>query len=232
MGVVLRTGQSGESVMDGRRRTVLDRLANATEALLIHRPVSEVSLNEIIDLSKVAKATVYKLFNDKNHLLQFVAERLLSVCREYQLRDFDEAPQEDWRKIYSGLCDGAAAFYHDRPAAMRLWLANDSPASIRAVDQASDDAFLNGIRSRLSETKWHARLPDPVLEVDVLTASLRIYDAVLALGFSTAGHNVPQRYFEEAKRASVAYLETYLEPAARTRAHRQHRATRLGHGAI
>ena len=214
MTIHLRTGQTNESDMDARRRAVLIRLADATEDLLRDRSVTDVSLGDIIDAAHVAKATVYKLFNDRNHLLQFVTERLLSVCREYQLRDHDMADPEDWRDIYTRLCDNAAEFYRARPAAMRLWLANDSPASNRAVDQASDAAFLDWVRAKFSNTRWHARLPDPVQDVDVLTASLRIYDAVLVSGFCRAGRDVPLRYFDEAKHACLAYLATYLDGPA------------------
>lgn len=211
MSVSLRTGEMHDAGMDARRRAVVDRLATATEALLVQYPVSEVSLTDIINAARVAKATVYKLFSDKQHLLQVLAERLLKVCRTYQLSDFDDVDPEDWREVYTRLCHGASAFYHDRPAAIRLWLANDSPASIRAVDQASDAAFLAWIHNRFSSTAWHARLPDPVGDVDVLAGAFRIYDAILTLGFSRAGHAVPQRFFDEAKRASLAYVATYLD---------------------
>jgi hypothetical protein len=69
------------------------------------------------------------------------------------------------------------------------------------------------MRSTFSGTRWHARLPDPVKEVDVLTASLRIYDAVLVSGFCRADRHVPIQYFNEAKRACLAYLATYLDSA-------------------
>lgn len=212
MSVLLKTGQTRESVMDSRRRAVLDRLINATETLLVDMSVTDVSLTDILSRADVAKATFYKLFNDLIHLFQFVTEGLLSVCREYQLRGYERISPEDWRGIFASLCDGAASFYHDHPAAMRLWLANDSPASIRAVDQASDDAFLNWFHGRYADTRWHARLPDAASDVDVLTASFRVYDAVLALGFQRVGHRVPQRYFNEAKRAHIAYLAARLEP--------------------
>ena len=207
--------------MDARRRAVLDRLANATEALLVDRTVTEVSLTEIIETSGVAKATVYKLFNDKTHLLQFVVDRLLAVLRRYQLSAYDDVEPENWLGVYTRFCEGAAAFYSARPAAARLWLANDSPASIRSVDQASDAAFHQWIRGRFSGTQWHSRLPDPVLDIDVLTAAQRIYDAVLALGFCRSGRAIPQPYFEEAKRASVTYLAIYLDPALQFRTPRE-----------
>ncbi len=211
IGVTLKTGETRASPMDARRQAVLGRLIDVAERLLTRQSVADIGLMDILEAADVAKATFYKLFDDLPHFYRYVAEGFHITLREYQLDGSSKVDREDWRAVLGHISRGGARFYMEHPAAMRLWLGLDSPPNIRAVDQASDEIFLRWIHGQYADTAWHAKLPDADRGIDVLTASFRIYDAVLALGFQRRGSQVPQYWFDEADRASSAFVALYLD---------------------
>ena len=212
MAIYLRTGEARATNKDSRRTAVLERLVNVAEEMLVDRPVSEIALAEILEKAQVARATFYKLFNDLLHFYQYLADRLSEILLHAQLDGYEDIDPEDWRAMVIHMADRGAEFYKTHPVALRLWLAIDRPPSIRAADDVNVQIFLDRFHGRFQDRAWWARLPDPAKGgVDVMTASFRIYDAVLALGFQTAGPHVPQAWFDEAKRASLAYLGSWLE---------------------
>jgi len=212
--VELRTGQTRASILDRRRRSVLDRLTTATEALLANHSVSELTLTTILDQSEIAKATFYKLFEDLMHFYRFVSEGLHDTLRERQVAGLDVVDADDWRAITNHLGDASINFYKEHPAAVRLWFAIDSPLVLRREDQDSDVTFLLEFHHRFAHTRWHRRLPDPKTGIDVMLASFRIHDAMVALAFQQASPQLLDLYLEDAKKASGAYLEQHLEAGA------------------
>lgn len=209
--VELRTGQTRAAVLDRRRRAVLDRLTVATESLLVSQSPSELGLATILEHSEIAKATFYKLFEDPMHLYRFVSEGLHDTLRARQLAGLDAVDANDWRAVTNHLGDASIRFYKEHPAAVRLWFAIDSPLVLRREDQDSDATFLIEFHRRFADTRWHRRLPDPETGIDVMLASFRIHDAMVALAFQQASPQLLDLYLEDAKRASGSYLEQHLE---------------------
>src|SRR2546428_9674690 len=64
-----------------RSRRPLDRLLDATAALLTKQPFEAVSVNDIVQRARSSIGSFYARFADKDSLLRYLQERLYSEAR-------------------------------------------------------------------------------------------------------------------------------------------------------
>ena len=180
--------------------------------MVVDRGAERLSLTEIAEHAGVGKATAYKLFVDKRHLLRFVGSRLLAELDKFRLAEISQEESGAWRVLCVTFIDRTAEFYKQRPAARILLLSDDGRGDIQEAEAVNDAAFVGWLRARFSESIDLSRLPHPRYEMDVLLAAVEIVDALFALGSRIADGEIPPRFVAEAKRACLAYLATYFNP--------------------
>ncbi len=150
---------------DVRARRTRIRLGDAFFALILEKPIEEVTVQDVLDRASVGRSTFYLHFRDKNDLLLSQLERflehmstLLTVSNEKSLRVAPVAEMfdhlEQAKKIYRILGDaGRLSDFYD----------------------LGQDYFARGIEQRLIESGRLSKLSKPELAVraSVLAGSLQ-----------------------------------------------------------
>lgn len=210
----MSVSKQGHPPQQSRSRETLQRLLNATARLLDQHGLDGALIPRIAELAKVAPASVYRRFADKDALLRAT---LLHVLRTSQ-----EANHKNLPSLILGrtLEDTAARFvsllfkqYREHPHLMR--------AVVRFLDTDTDAAFASEARSLLAQNvrsiaeivlthRSRIRHPDPERAVSIAILAAGSSIEVIALEPTSLWHTVlpssDQEYAAEITASFVAYL--------------------------
>ena len=180
-------------------------LLQALEALLEQNSLQEVGLYQIAQRAGVPSASVYHFFPNKDAALIALADVHHKALEQIAREPLEPLPC-GWQNLVQRKITRAAHYHNEHPAALRLFFGAGVSAEIKVAD-TSQSLRLGHRRAELLERYFlMPAVPDLARR---LATSIAIVDGVFGLSYSQHGLITPV-YVEEAHRASIAYLRTYL----------------------
>jgi AcrR family transcriptional regulator len=189
----------------GRARKTVERILNATAALLDEAGFDAITTNLIAERADVNVASLYKYFPNKYAVLTALAEQM----RDEQLELLAErlAGNEEWRSDLAALLDAYLELFSSRPGFAELTAVLSSSAPLRAIDEASIDAEARMISDRLQRYGIDATRTDRDAIARVMLEAAR---GVLPLA-RRAKPAARKRLMRELSRMIEAYIAGYVE---------------------
>jgi AcrR family transcriptional regulator len=180
-------------------------LLQALEALLAENSLQDVGLYQIAEKAGVPSASVYHFFPNKDAALIALADIHHKALEAIALEPLVPSPA-GWQDIVRRKVTRSAQYHNEHPAALRLFYGAGVSAEIKVAD-TSQSIRLAQRRAELLNRHFDMPVVPDLLRL--LATSIAIVDGVFGLSYSQHG-NIAPVYIEEAHRASVAYLRTYL----------------------
>lgn len=191
----------------------IDRILDATEALLCEQGLGELSMYAIAERAQIPPSSVYHFFPQPADVLAALAERLFIELDGLLQQEAGLLHDQGWQALVERIEARFQDYYQSNPAARELLLGAHELAAIRLADRQHDLQLGRRFRECLAT---HYRLPAMPEDVDVFTLALQAADKLLAVDYQQhGGLTAPIR--REASRLIVGYLGLYL-PAVLPRA--------------
>ena len=196
------TGVGKTNVKGEARRK---RLLESARHLLRDHRLSELSLGDVAKFAKVPKGSAYFFYDDINALY---ASLLALIDDEMQdmLRKPLRTAISRWQDVVGELIDRGTVYFAQDAASRQLVIGVDTPPALKMSDRANDivlgQIFESHVASRYA-------LPEVADRSTLFFRAVEIADLMFIL--SMAEHNrITPAYAAEAKRAAIAYLESYF----------------------
>jgi AcrR family transcriptional regulator len=180
-------------------------LLNTARKMLRTTRLAELSLGEVARRAKVAKGSAYFFYTDVNALCAslkgLIDEELQEVLRAPVTRSVPS-----WQEVFRVLIDRGIEFLKNDPAACQLAVGVDASPALKLMDRANDVVLGRIFDEQISQ--WF-RLPLVPDRPKLFFRALELADVMLSLSMLEHGKITPE-YAEEASRAGIAYLQTYI----------------------
>jgi AcrR family transcriptional regulator len=134
---------------DARIRRTHDRLGNALIALILERPIDEVTVQDVLDRARVGRSTFYLHFRDKEDLLLSQLERFLETMSTVL----------SLRKERSNRVVPVAELFAHIGSQNKLYRALGDAGRLHDFFDLAQGYFARGIERRLTESKRLSNLP-------------------------------------------------------------------------
>ncbi len=129
-----RAGTS-QSRLPQRQRGVrrYEQLLDATEALLVARPETDLSLSMIAEAAGVPLPSVYHFFPNRNAIFMALAERFHRHLATLAAQPLQPRP-ESWQDVIRRRQTAGARYLNAHPAALRLFMGASVSVEVRNLD--------------------------------------------------------------------------------------------------
>jgi len=196
-------------------------LLDSARALLEERELDEISLGDVAARAGVPKGSAYHFYDDIRDLyaalLALTEEELLAAQRLPITQ-----PVRGWPDVVRVLIRRGVAFYDGNRASRQLQIGPNTPPELKLRDRRSD-ITLGAIYQQQLEVFFE--LPPLPNLPQIFFRAVEIADLMFCLSvLETKG--ITQEMSDEAARASIAYLGTYLPEKLPRKRRRPTRAQR------
>ena len=181
------------------------KLLTAARSLLEERDLDEISLSDVAARAGVPNGSAYHFYDDIRDL--FAA--LLAETEGEQLIAHGlpiSEPVRQWQDVVRILLQRGVNFYRANRVSRQLQIGPNTPPQLKLHDRRSDMA-LGTIFQQQLETFFD--LPDVPNRPQVFFRAVEIADLMFCLSVLDSGTITPEMS-DEAARAAIAYLGTYL----------------------
>ena len=185
-----------------RRRQVLA----ATKELLSVQPLEDITLSDIASATGIPVSSLYHFYPKILDVYRELAVLFSVELSEYLMCQLSTATPQNWQQLLDEAIDSCAKFYQVNPAYQQLILSGRAPAQVKSADREGDAQLASALITFIA--KFFAIPPIPQLE-DIFFSAIEMIDLFLSLSVMKHAHITPSA-IQEAKRASRAYLRTYL----------------------
>ena len=189
----------------GRARQTVEKILDATAALLDETGFDAITTNVIADRAGVNVASLYKYFPNKYAVLTALADRM----RDLQIELLSERLRGDegWREEIAGILDAYLELFLHHPGFAELAAVLSSSAPLREIDEASLAAEARVISDRLGARGVSGTRADRDAIARVMLEASR---GVLPLA-RRAKPAARKRLMRELQRMLEAYMADLLE---------------------
>ena len=188
-----------------RGRARFTQLLDTTETLLAEKADAEVTLAMIAERAGVPLPSVYHFFPNRNAIFVELARRYHENLAELSRTEIDPAP-ERWQDFVLIRQTRGRDYLNAHPAALRLFMGAGVSVEVRTLDLRGNTS-LAVRRAAEFRTRFDCTGLDALEEW--LAISFGLMDGIWAISYAAYGQ-ITDYYLNEAWRASVAYLRTYL----------------------
>jgi AcrR family transcriptional regulator len=185
-----------------RREILIDTAAE----LLDERSVEEISLKLIADTAGVPVGSAYHFYTNSNEVFAALAQRFGAELAAEVAAPYSEEEAETWQTMWSTAIDRAVALYKEKPAYAQLIIGGKASPEIKLSDRANDERVGQLFVGVINQ---HFDFPEFPGRHDMIFFAVEIVDLLLSLSVIRHGE-ITDKMAAEAKRASIAYLRTYL----------------------
>ncbi|MDJ0917001.1 MAG: TetR family transcriptional regulator [Woeseiaceae bacterium] len=193
-----------------RREALIDTAAELLET----RSVDDISLKLIADTADIAVGSAYHFYQNSNEVFAALARRFgLELAAEIAA-PYGEVESSSWQTMWCTAIDRAVALYRDKPAYARLIIGGEAPSEIKLSDRENDEQIGELFAEIIGRNFEFQDFPG---RNGIFFIAVEIVDLVLSLSMIRLGH-ISENMADEAKRASIAYLRTYLPETMPVRA--------------
>ena len=195
---------SGHTQARGLERR--QRLSQAAAELLEERDLEDIALADIAAHAGIPASSAYHFYPNAHSVFAAVAEEFAGLLAEAIQVPFSRDESSSWQSIISTCVDRSVSIYANSVAFTQLILSGKAPPDIKLSDRRHDEEVGRMI---LSAIEQHFEVPEFPRRNDVFFYVTEIADLMFMLSVNAHGR-ITEEMREEAKRAAVAYLRTYL----------------------
>lgn len=205
---VTTTRAEGRTRTQARGRARRQEFLETTRALLLERPLDQLSLTMVAEQAGIPASSIYHFYGDISELLKDVARAIsLEMVAELDAKA-GQGVHDGWQSIVRDFMRGASAIFNANRAARQLMLGPRTPPDIKRAACYEESRFGNALAREIE-----AVFVLPLIEdrEGVFFRAVQICDLMFSL--SVADHDaVTPKGCEEGAHASIAYLGLYLPP--------------------
>jgi AcrR family transcriptional regulator len=184
-----------------RRKALLD----ATYDLLCEKDIEEISFRDIANRAKVPEGSAYHFFANRFDIFSALAKALSDQFAEAHEKSVPPSRRKSWQQLAGHLVDVGAAVYAKSPPARQLLIGGKTPPEVKQADRINDRVVGDAMHRSFSR---YFEIPDTDAMRDAFYYFIEITDLMFTLSIIESGEITP-KMLAEAKRAGIAYLETY-----------------------
>lgn len=197
---------SRRSATQARGRARREKLLQTAAELLGEKELEEITFNEVAQRAEIPKGSAYHFYANVMDLYSALTEQIGADLLECLAAPLGDREIKRWEDVIAALCKRTEEFYGERPEARQLLIGGKTPPQYKRTDRDNDLRIGGVVKTHLAQ---HFKLPSIPNELDVLFYAVEIIDLLYCL--SMIRHNcITEEMGEEAIRAGVAYLRTYL----------------------
>lgn len=196
----------------GRERR--ERLLAAASQLLGEREIEEISLQDLARTAGIPTSSAYHFYTNAMDAFAALTEEIGAALAHTLTEPLELPPKACWEDVVTITAERAVTFYRTRPDARRLLIGSHTPPHLKRSDRDNDRTIAAVMRDHIDAA---FQLPVMERDEDVYFHAIEIADLFYSLSMLRHGE-ITDEMAEEAVRAMVAYLRTYL-PARLPRRH-------------
>lgn len=187
----------------GRRRR--KALLDATYDLLCEKEIEDVSFRDIAKSAGVPEGSAYHFFANRFDLFSALGKDLSERFVLAHQKSIPPSRRRTWQQLAEHLVDVGAEVYASSPPARQLLIGGKTPPEVKQADRINDRLVGEAMHRSFSR---YFEIPDTTAMRDAFYYFIEITDLMFTLSIIESGKITPAM-LAEAKRAGVAYLETY-----------------------
>ena len=184
-----------------RRKALLDAAYN----LLCEKDIEDVSFRDIASRAGVPEGSAYHFFANRFDVFAALAEVLSRQFAEAHKKPVPSSRRKTWQQLAGHLVDVGAGVYAKSPPARQLLIGGKTPPEVKQADRINDRAVGDAMHGSFSR---YFDIPDSEEMRTAFYYFIEITDLMFTLSIIEHGE-ITKAMLAEAKRAGVAYLETY-----------------------
>ena len=185
-----------------RRRLIL----SVAKDLLVQRSLEDISLAEIASAAEIPVSSLYHFYPNVLSVFADLMLKFTDELSEYLVQNLPSSSTGSWQQMVDDGVEQCAAFYRLEPAYQQLVLSGRAPAQLKIADREGDArlalVFLTFVERNFELPKI------PNIEA-IFFNTIEIVDLFLSLDVMQ-NDQITDQGVNEAKRASLSYLRSYL----------------------
>ena len=197
---------SGSKRMYAKGITRREVLVDTAARLLETHSVNDISLKLIADTAGIAVGSAYHFYPNSTEVFAELARRFGEELAALVAAPFDNDEARSWQSMWCTDIDRAIELYKRKPAYAKLIIGAQAPSEIKLSDRENDEQigelFIEIISRKFEFQDFPGRSK-------IFFIAVEIVDLILSLSMIRYGR-ISKDMADEAKRASIAYLRTYL----------------------
>ncbi len=200
----LRKERPPKTRAPGRKRR--QQLLDAAYELLCEKEIEDISFRDIAKRAGIPEGSAYHFFANRFDLFAELAGALSEKFSRAHERAVPASRRKTRRELVEHLVDVGARIYAKTPPARQLFIGGKTPYEVKQADRKNDRNVADAMRSSFAR---YFDVPDTEEVRDAFYYFIEITDLMFTLSVVEHGKITPAM-LREAKRAGVAYLESYI----------------------
>ena len=187
----------------GRKRR--SALLDATYDLLCEKEIEDISFRDIARHADVPEGSAYHFFANRFDIFSALGKVLSEQFAEAHEKPVPPSRRKTWQQLAGHLVDVGATVYAKNPPARQLLIGGKTPPEVKQADRINDRVVGDAMHRSFSR---YFDISDTDEMRNAFYYFIEITDLLFTLSIIEFGKITPAM-LAEAKRAGVAYLETY-----------------------
>jgi len=171
--------------------------------------VDKVSIPSISTRAKIPLSSVYQFFPTHYAVLVELARRHNDKLNDQLVDTLRNTDLDQWQKLFTTMIDVVVDYSRKNPVAQALFLSPIVPKDVMDVSADSDDKLNIAIIGLLPKEIINALLRAQQ-GLDPIRVTIELVLTVFSISYRNSGE-ITDHAVEEAKRAGIGYLTTYVE---------------------
>ena len=199
----LRKKEPAATRAPGRKRR--QELLDAAYALLCDKEIEDISFRDIAQRAGVPEGSAYHFFANRFDVFSALAYALNAEFARAHQKPVPPSRRKTWHRLAEYMVDVGARIYAKNPPARQLFIGGKTPPEVKQADRINDRDVGDAMHHSFAR---YFEIPDTDEMRDAFYYFIEITDLFFTLSIVEHGKITPAM-LKEAKRAGVAYLETY-----------------------
>ena len=187
----------------GRKRR--QELLDAAYDLLCENEIEDISFRDIAKRAGVPEGSAYHFFANRFDVFAELAYALNEEFARAHEKPVPVSKRKNWNRLVEHMVDIGARIYAKNPAARQLFIGGKTPLEVKQAERINDRDVGDAMQRSFSR---YFDIPDTQEMRNAFYYFIEITDLMLTLSIVEHGKITPAM-LKEAKRAGVAYLESY-----------------------
>jgi len=187
----------------GRKRR--QELLDAAYELLCSNEIEDVSFRDIARYAGVPEGSAYHFFANRFDVFSALANTLNAEFALAHQKPVPPSKRKTWNRLAEYMVDVGAGIYSKNPPARQLFIGGKTPLEVKQADRINDQEVGDAMYHSFAR---YFDIPDSEEMRVAFYYFIEITDLFFTLSIVEHGKITPAM-LREAKRAGVAYLETY-----------------------
>ncbi len=199
----LRKERPPKTRAPGRKRR--QELLDAAYDLLCEEEIEDISFKDIAKRAGVPEGSAYHFFANRFDVFAELAYALNEKFARAHEKPVPPAKRKNWNQLAEFMVDIGARIYARTPPARQLFIGGKTPFEVKQADRKNDRDVADAMHRSFAR---YFDIPDTEEMRDAFYYFIEITDLMFTLSIIEHG-KITLTMLRKAKRAGVAYLETY-----------------------